>query len=350
MNRARKTSIPCQLPALILIVTLISPSFTLAAPRTRTFEAADTFNNPRDDNPLAQQALDAIKWKPGKFEVICETPASPEEGELDRMYSDYDALVRFPSALGEGDAVKDTVVMEWYAPRDSDGKVIKGPAMVVLHILDGRMLIARGFARTFRENGIHAFVMHMPHYGRRSDRGRRPNATVLVEGTRQAVADARRAKDAIAALPNVDAARIGIQGTSLGGFICVGAASLDDAFNPVFPTLAGGDLVSMFKNGKHEVERIKESAERMGITLEQLQKMLEALEPNLLVHRIDAKHLWMFNATDDEVIPADNAEALAKAAKLPQKQHIWMAGGHVTCIVELPKILPVMVEQIKATR
>ena len=331
----------------IAMVAITSSAF--AAPRTKTFEAKDSFTNQTDKDPVAQQALDAIKWKPVAFKVTCETPATPEESKLDRMYSDYDALVRFPSALGSDDPVKDTVVLEWYAPRDADGKVTKGPAMVVLHILDGRMLVARGFARTFRGNGIHAFVMHMPHYGRRAVNGRRPNATMLVDGTRQAVADARRAKDAIAALPNIESSRIGVQGTSLGGFICIGAASLDDAFNPVFPTLAGGDLVSMFENGKHEVERIKESAASMGISMEDLRKMLRALEPNQVAHRVDPKKLWMFNAEDDEVIPAANARALAKATRLPEKQHIWMKGGHVTCIVELPKILPVMVEKIKGT-
>ncbi len=330
-----------------LLIAALSCSVLAEQPYIRTFGANDTFIDPRDDNAATQKALTGLTWKAGKFEVTCEAASEATADKRDPMLAEYDALVRFPSPFPNGDKLNDTVVMEWFAARDKDGKPVKAPAMVVLHILDSRMTVARIFARAFAKEGIHAFVMQMPHYGRRRAPGLKPDAKMLVEGVRQAVADARRARDAIAALPNIEAARIGIQGTSLGGFICTAAGSLDDCFNPVLPTLAGADLPELFKNGKNEVAKIREQARKMGLTDETFTAMIQQVDPLLLCHRMNPKKTFLYNAEHDEVIPAANAKALANAAKSPSEQHVWMIGGHVSCIVHLPEVIPMMVERIK---
>ena len=122
---------------------------------------------------------------------------------------------------------------------------------------------------------------------------------------------------------------------------------LDDCFNPVMPTLAGADLPELFKNGKNEVAKIREQARKMGLTDEAFTAMIQQIDPLLLAHRMNPKRTFLFNAEHDEVIPAANAKALAKAAKIPADQHVWMVGGHVSCIVHLPAIVPVMIERIK---
>ncbi len=330
-----------------LAIAALSCSALAEQPYIRTFDAKDTFVMPRDANAATQKALNELSWKPSNFEVTCEAAAEANVDKRDPMLAEYDALVRFPSPFANGDKLNDTVVMEWFAARDKEGQAIKAPAMVVLHILDSRMTVARIFARAFAKEGIHAFVMHMPHYGRRRAPGIKPTPTLLTEGVRQAVADARRARDAIAALPNIDAGRIGIQGTSLGGFICTAAGSLDDCFTPVLPTLAGADLPELFKNGKNEVAKIREQARKMGLTDEAFTAMIQQVDPLLLAHRMNPKRTFLFNAEHDEVIPAANAKALAKAAKIPADQHVWMVGGHVSCIVHLPAVIPVMIERIR---
>ncbi|MCH8917812.1 MAG: hypothetical protein IIC52_07130, partial [Proteobacteria bacterium] len=143
------------------------------------------------------------------------------------------------------------------------------------------------------------------------------NPKVGLEGIRQAVADARRARDVINVLPNIRRNQIGIQGTSLGGFICTATASLDHAYKPIFPTLAGGDLQSLFKNGKKEVASIRKHLKKEGITPDQFRALLEQMEPNTLAHRMDAGHTWMFNAEHDVVIPPANARAARRSAPGP---------------------------------
>jgi hypothetical protein len=333
--------------AIVSVVVLFQCSLTLAAPYSKTFAAKDTFINPTDPSPAAQAALDGAKWKPGDFEVTSALPAEGMETEK-AIAGGYDAIVRFPSPLPIGDKITDNVVMEWFVARDADGKPIEAPAMLVLHILQNDPLVPRAFARSFSKAGIHAFVMYMPHYGPRRKPGVRPDVKTFLEGARQAVADARRARDAINALPNIKKDKIGIQGTSLGGFICTGAASLDGVFNIVMPTLAAGDLPTLFVNGKNEVASIRKAVEKSGMKQEDFLAIITRIDPLLLAHRLDPKKTWMFNAEGDEVIPADNARALAKAIGLPSEQHIWMPGGHVTCAIHLPVVMPMMIEKIKA--
>ncbi len=333
----------------MLVLLLVSRGVTADESASRkVFVAKDTFVDPKDDNAAAQRRLDWVKWQPKAFEVTCVAPA--KDGALAKHAAEagYDALVYFPSPHPTDERANDTVVMEWFAPRNASRQVKRGPAMVVLHILAGRMVVARMFARAFAQRGIHAFVMHMPHYGLRKVGGKRPNAKVLLAGVRQAVADARRARDAVNALPNIQRDAIGIQGTSLGGFICTATASLDGTFKPVFPTLCGGNLQTLFRDGKKEVASIREHLKKEGITPEQLKRMLEQLEPNSVAHRMDAKVTWMFNAEQDEVIPAANAHALAKAIGLPKERHKWMSGGHVSCIIHLPVIVELMAGHVHA--
>lgn len=329
-----------------LFVLFLTSSAIAQAPHSRTFTAKDTFTNPTDPAPAAQAALDQVKWKAAEFEVISSLPAEGKEA-ADAAKAGFDAIVRFPSPKANGDKLNDTVTMEWFVARDAQGKPIEAQAMVVLHILQNDMAVPRAFAREFSKAGIHSFVMYMPHYGPRRKPGIKPDVKVFLEGAQQAVADARRARDAINALPNIRRDRIGIQGTSLGGFICTGAASLDGVFNVVLPTLAGADLPSLFTNGKYEIAKIRRDVAKLGMSMEQFIELARKVDPLHLAHRLAPAKTWMFNAEHDEVIPAENAKTLAKAARISDEHHVWMKGGHVTCIINLPIVMPMMIEKIK---
>ena len=85
--------------------------------------------------------------------------------------------------------------------------------------------------------------MHQPYYGWRGTKQQRRDPALAVPRFKQGAADARRSRDAVAALPFVDADRIGIQGTSLGGFVSTLAATLDgrsgSGFDSTFIMMAG---------------------------------------------------------------------------------------------------------------
>jgi len=56
----------------------------------------------------------------------------------------------------------------------------------------------------------------------------------ILSGMKQAIIDVRRGKDAVACLPLVQKDVVGIQGTSLGGFVTATVAGLDRGYGRVF--------------------------------------------------------------------------------------------------------------------
>ena len=164
---------------------------------------------------------------------------------------------------------------------------------------------------------------------------------------RQAIADVRRARDAVAALPEVAEAPVALQGTSLGGFVVATTGGLDRAFQPVFIMLAGGNLYELFQHGQREVAQARRELERQGLTGERLRELLWPIEPLRLAHRLDPQHTWLFTAEQDQVVPLAHAEALARAARLDRQHHIRFPADHYTGIIYFPGILQRVNDEIR---
>src|SRR6185312_9484118 len=103
-------------------------------------------------------------------------------------------------------------------------------------------------------HGLHAFLVHLPGYGARRVEGHSQLDRTL-PSLQQAIADVRRARDAVVALPMVDDSVVGVQGTSLGGFVAATVAGLDHGYNRVFILLAGGNLEEVLFHGSNEVAK-----------------------------------------------------------------------------------------------
>lgn len=293
------------------------------------FETEDSLDPAVDENEDARQCVDGLCWTPGRFTVVIESAA------VDRG----DWLVRFPSPIASGDARNDRVAMECYLARDAKKKVLTAPAVVVVHESGSRMTVGRLFARGLQLQGLHAFLIHLPYYGERRTGKNRPDGGNLVPMMMQAVADVRRARDAVAVLPLIDHSKISLQGTSLGGFVAATAGSLDDGYDSVFLMLAGGELYDVIQNGRNEAAKVRERLEQAGLTGEKLRALTMLVEPVRVAHRLNPDRTWLYSGAFDTVVPPKNALALAKAARLPEKHHIQMAANHYSGIVYLPFVL-----------
>jgi len=305
---------------------------------TQAYAARDTLAAPEDPAADAAACLQGLAWTPAAFPVTC----CPEPGAA------YDFLVQFPSPISSGDTVNDRVSLEWYMPRDETGAVRSAPAVLVVHESGRSMPVGRLFARSFQAAGMHSFLIHLPYYAKRNAEGREPPPDRLFTLIRQAIADVRRGRDAIAALPHVDARHVSLQGTSLGGFVVATSAALDHAFQSVFIMLAGGDLYGMFQRGQREVAQARRELEQAGISDAQLKHLLWQIEPTRVAHRLDPQRTWLFSAEGDQVVPIENAHALAKAARLTDRHHVRMPGNHYSVIVYFPVILQQVTDQIRA--
>lgn len=165
-----------------------------------------------------------------------------------------------------------------------------------------------------------------------------------MEAMCQSIVDARRAKDAVAALPFVDKERVSLQGTSLGGFVTATTAGLDQAYFQVFILLAGGDLHSVLINGKKDAVKVRAAMTAGGVTDEDFQNMLYRIEPLRLAHRVEAQRVWLFSGRYDEVVPPANSELFAQAAGLDEKHHQKMLANHYSGILFLPMLSEQMSE------
>lgn len=292
------------------------------------FIAVDTLDIGEESNPDARECLTNLSWPKVKFKVHLEA-AEPGCG---------DYLVRFPSARPIGNSKNDLVAMEWFAARDSKNAIRRGPAVVVVHESGRHMTVGRLIARGLNGQGLHAFMIHLPGYGaRRAEE--EPQLELLLPALQQAVADVRRARDAVAALPMVERSAVGLQGTSLGGFVTATVAGLDDGYDRVFILLAGGNLHDVVLNGSKDAAKTRDKLAAAGVTEERIKDLARQIEPLRLAHRIDPQNTWLYSGKYDDVVPPRCSLALAKAAKLPEGHHVELAADHYSGIIYLPHVL-----------
>lgn len=293
------------------------------------FSAQDSLQCGSDDSADALECLNGLKWSVSSFEVQLEP--GDDKGRIDRM-------VRFASPLPQGDAINDLVAMEWYMALNQDGRPIEAPAMIVVHESGRGMTVGKMIAKGLRAQGIHSFMLHMPGYGVRQG-ANGDDVQRLLPSMKQAIADVRRARDAVAALPWVDREMIGVQGTSLGGFVTATASGLDAGFHRVFILLAGGDLQKVIFEGAKDAAQVRQRLEESGATQEMILENVRQIEPLRLAHRLRPEITWLYSGKFDDVVPPACAHALADRAGLPAEHHIQMPVDHYSGAILLPKVL-----------
>ena len=293
--------------------------------------AHDSLDPRRESDPAVQEMLERFCWSPEEFEVQW----SPAVNQL------YDCLVTFPSPIPTGNATNDRVHMLWYAAKDDGGQLTEAPGVVVVHESGASMPVGHLVVRSLQAAGLHALLLELPYYGHRRVAGSEPSVDRIPSVIRQAIADVRRARDAVAVLPHVRADRLAVQGTSLGGFVITLSASLDDAYDGVFIMLAGGQLYDMVTQGQRDTATLRRRLEEQGFQGERLRQLLWQIEPTRLAHRLNPKTTWLYSADQDNVVPLQCALAFAQACALgwptPRPRHGQplhgdraLAGNHAT--------------------
>ncbi len=292
-----------------------------------------------DETDDVKECLDGLCWQPTEFVVTCEKSPRSDRGDI---------LIRFPSPIASGVEGNDRVAMEWYVARDEEQVPVAARSVVVVHESGSGMTVGRMFARGLRAQGLHAFLIHLPHYGERRATKKRPANVDFITMMHQAITDVRRARDVVAVLPGVDMSHIALQGTSLGGFVSATTACLDRGYDSVFLMLAGGELYDLLQNGEKDAAKVREKLAEAGLSGERLRSLAWKIEPTRVAHRLDPQRTWLYSGSFDRVVPLKNAIALAKAASLEPEHHIQLLANHYTGIVYLPFVLDHIRTQIDA--
>ncbi len=312
----------------LLVTVELTTSCAMADDSSGQATAHDSGRDWKDENPDAQAMLTQLAWPAADFEVTW----SPVEGR------EYQRLVRYPTPHPSGDAKNDLVSMEWYVPTKPIAKEGPLPTIVVIHESGSAMPAGKAIARGIQQQGLNAILLHLPYYGERRGAKGRDEAGFLVT-MKQGVADARRAFDAVSALPGVDKTRISIQGTSLGGFVTTSAASLDGCYHRNFIMLAGGELYSMIMEGKQDTANVREKLAKAGYTDQKLKDLLYQVEPTRIAHRLPPDRTWIYAALQDDVVPIRNARILADKIPLEKSHRMEFTGGHYTAALWLPVVV-----------
>lgn len=311
----------------LLCMSFAEPSLDLATlPRVQ--EVRDTLHRDDELKADARACLDGLCWQPSSFQV-----------ETSRASGPHDVWVTFPTPHPTGHSKNDVVVIEGSLAKDKSGQPKKARAVVVVHESGSGMTVGKLFASGLRDRGLHSFMVQMPYYGLRRGDQKRPTGPQVSSVMRQAVADVRRTRDAIAALPWVESDHIGLQGTSLGGFIVANVGAVDHGYDSVFILLAGGDLYGMMQTGKREVAQFRRELSEAGIEGEKLKQLLQVVEPTRIAHRLRPDRTWLYSALADQVVPFENGLVLASAAKLDKQHHISLIADHYTGVIYLPLVL-----------
>lgn len=275
-------------------------------------------------------ALAGLEWEPRPFDVTAMT-APPDR---------CDAFVFFPSPKPSGDKVVDRVAMEWYAARDAAGQPKRAPAVLLVHTLHPDMPMERAVARLLAGRGAHVFLVQMPGYGLRVAAEEFGSGVVALERGAQAVADVRRAKDAIRVLPNVADDPVALVGVSLGGFAAATAGALDRAFDPVMLFISGGDGYRVLQEGAVDARYLRDAMAAAGYRGERLRDLLWPSEPLRVAHRLDPDRTWLVLAKHDQVIPAWSSDALAQRIGIRPtlRHHLQWTADHYTFALWLPSV------------
>lgn len=233
--------------------------------------------------------------------------------------------VRFPSPVVTPDVENNTVHAEYFRPTRPG----KRPSVVVLHILGADFALSRYMAARLADRGVTALFVKLPYYGERRPTGRERFLSADMERSisamRQGVLDVRRAAAWLADQPEVDAARVGVTGISLGGIISSLAAAIDPAINRAALLLAGGELHEVLW-AMPEAAKYRKLWVDSGRTKDDLKALTTPFDPITYAHRLKGKRIIMMAGNVDEVIPPSSARALWRAAGEPPIT--WFDCGH----------------------
>ena len=199
---------------------------------------------------------------------------------------------------------REVVPAIWLAPAMNG----PAPAVLLLHgFSSSKERMAQSVGRELLALGVASLALDLPFHGERDgDAGSLSrNPLVLVGAWRAAIAESRDAIGWLAAHASVDAARLGVVGYSLGGFLALMTAAEDERLR-VIALAAAGDLP----------DHTPYASLVRGL-----------VNPLRAAERLDGRPLLLVNGRSDTTTRPAQAQRLFDVADEPKTLH-WYNGGH----------------------
>jgi pimeloyl-ACP methyl ester carboxylesterase len=209
------------------------------------------------------------------------------------------------------------------------------PAILLLPIMNGQLLVTRYFAKYFAQRGYAAIVVDRERFDANFEL-ERPERFI-----RENVLEYRRVLDWVVAQPEIDRDSIGVFGVSLGGIDAVLLAALDQRIDAAVVAMAGGGLpdVVMGSKDRRVTRAVAEVLEQTGLDRQGLEMQLEqaiVTDPLRLAPYVDARDVLMVLTKGDSVVPFESQEALRATMGGPEA--LYLPTGHRTSVVYFPHL------------
>jgi dienelactone hydrolase len=253
--------------------------------------------------------------------------------------------LRFPSPVVSACPQNNTVHAEYYRPHGSG----PFPGVIVLDITAGDQSVSRAISTQLARHGVAGLFVQMAYYG-----PRRPPGSSLrmvstdyiqsLEAIRQTVLDLRCATAWMASRPELDSARLGILGTSLGSFIGTLTAEMEPRLTRVAVLLGGGGLVDGYYDHP-QAAPFRAVWEACGGTRERLAKILAPVDPLTCAANLRDRKVLILAGKRDDIVPPKMAEALWVATG--KQKIVWFDCTHYGAVVYFATALNVIVEHFQ---
>ncbi len=186
------------------------------------------------------------------------------------------------------------------------------PGVVIVHGAGSRKDNHADFARLATAGGWAALAFDLPGHG---------DSEPPMSG--EAVNDVIAMARLLASQEGVDATRVAVRGSSLGGFLAIHAAAASQEIAAVVAICPAGEdhLASGLRRGSLEM-RVGDPAA--------LEAWLLAQDIGAAVERIAPRPLLLMHAEGDTQIPSDHSEELYERAGEPRKLIVAPGGAHQT--------------------
>ncbi|MDZ7373977.1 MAG: acetylxylan esterase [candidate division KSB1 bacterium] len=195
------------------------------------------------------------------------------------------------------------------------------PAILVQHGLGDRKEVdyVEAADSVFTRSGFAVFRIDFQYHGERRRQGRTVRFDEGLPFTArdawaQTVFDLRRAVDFLDSRPEIDPARTGFLGISLGGILGTVFVAVEPRIEAPILALAGGGLRFVLRGKAFD---------------DSVRRLLAPIEPLNFVDQISPRPLLFVLARQDEIIPQASSLLLYRQARKP-KQIWWYEGRHRT--------------------
>ncbi len=185
------------------------------------------------------------------------------------------------------------------------------PGVLLLHGYSShKEQMSQTVGRALLQHGIASLAIDLPLHGeRRGDMDRQAigNPLALASAWRRALGDASRAFDYLCGRPDIDAARCGVVGYSMGSFLGVMLAARADGVKAIV-LAAGGDLPA----NTPFASLVRGLADPIGA-----------------VRKLNGRPLLMVHGRHDTTVTPAQAQKLFDAASQPKSIRWWDAGHYL---------------------